>query len=73
MTPLKKRRSMCPRFRGDTSRTRVPEHFSLLTVKAQVKRVPDTLGDTPGHQPPQRVPGGVSLKRHPRGRRAVRG
>ena len=66
-----KPRSTCPRGIGDTSKTCVPENFSTLTVKRQVKRVPDTLGDTSGHTPPQRVPGGGCINTPPRGRRAV--
>lgn len=59
-----KPRSMCPPLRADTSKPCVPENFSMSSRKSQVKRVPDTCGDTSGHTPPQRVPVCVSLKRH---------
>lgn len=61
----------CPRFRGDTSKACVPGHFSGLSLKCLVKRVPSNAGtrrDT--HRP--NVSRGVGLIKTPRdaGRRA---
>jgi len=60
-----------PNYLGDTSRTGVPEHFSLLIVKRQVKRVPDCPRTRRDTHRPKRVRGGWSLKRPPADVRAA--